>query len=66
MGAGGSLQRFSVRYRDMDVPGDTLTCKGTVVEQDSAAGTVLCKLEMVNGKGQTTTTGEAVVALPQR
>jgi acyl dehydratase len=66
MGAGGSLQRFSVRYRDMDVPGDTLTCKGTVVEQNRAAGTVRCELEMVNGKGQTTTTGEAVVTLPRR
>ena len=66
MGDGGSLLRFSVRYRDMDVPGDTLTCTGTVVELDGAAGTVQCELAMANGKGQSTTTGEAIVALPRR
>jgi acyl dehydratase len=64
MGAGGELRSVSVRYRDMDVPGDVLTCTGTVVEKDDAAGTVRCELALTNGAGKVTTTGEAVVALP--
>ena len=64
MGPKGQLKSFSVRYRDMDVPGDTLTCKGTVVEKDGEAGTVRCEVWIENGAGTKTTTGEAVVALP--
>lgn len=66
MAPGGRLAAFSVRYRDMDVPGDTLTCRGTVVSKDEAAGTVRCELTLENARGETTTTGEAVVALPRR
>ena len=62
-GADGSLRALSVRYREMDVPGDTLTCKGVVVEKDEAAGTVRCDIWIENGAGVKTTTGEAVVAL---
>ena len=62
-GADGSLRSLSVRYREMDVPGDTLTCKGVVVEKDEAAGTVRCDIWIENGAGVKTTTGEAVVAL---
>lgn len=64
MGAQGELRSVSVRYRDMDVPGDVLTCTGVVVEKDDAAGTVRCELALTNGTGKVTTTGEAVVALP--
>lgn len=66
MGADGSLRSFSVRYRDMDVPGDTLTCSAKVVEKDESARTVRCEIAMTNGAGSVTTTGEAVVALPTR
>jgi len=66
MGAAGSLQSFSVRYRAMDVPGDTLTCTAKVVGKDEAAGTVRCEIELANGEGSVTTTGEAVVGLPTR
>jgi acyl dehydratase len=66
MGPKGALRSLSVRYRDMDVPGDTLTCRGTVVEVDPAAGTVRCELSLENGQGKPTTTGEAVVVLPSR
>ena len=65
MGPEGSLDAFSVRYRDMDVPGDTLTCRGTVVSKDEAAGTIRCELTLENGQGKITTTGEAVVTLPR-
>jgi acyl dehydratase len=66
MGAGGALQSFSVRYRDMDVPGDTLTCSAKVVEKDEGAGTLRCEIELANGEGKVTTTGEALVSLPLR
>ena len=66
MGPEGMLKALSVRYRDMDVPGDTLTCRGKVIERDAASGTVRCELWLENGASKTTTTGEAVVALPSR
>jgi acyl dehydratase len=58
-----ALRSLSVRYRDMDVPGDTLTCKGVVVAKDDAAGTIRCEIWLENGVGTKTTTGEGVVAL---
>lgn len=66
MGAAGLLRSFSVRYRDMDVPGDTLTCTAKVVEKDDAAGTIRCEIDLVNSEGKVTTTGEALVELPAR
>ncbi len=65
-GAEGRLKSLSVRYRAMDVPGDTLTCKGVVVEKDEVAGLVHCEVWIENGEGTKTTTGEAVVVLPLR
>jgi acyl dehydratase len=64
MGSRGKLRSIAVRYRDMDVPGDVLTCTGTVVEKDDILGTVRCELALTNGAGNVTTTGEAVVVLP--
>ena len=66
MGPEGTLRELSVRYREMDVPGDTLTCKGTVAGKDVEAGTVTCEIWIENGAGTKTTTGRAVVALPSR
>ena len=65
MGPAGTLQAFSVRYRDMDVPGDTLTCTATVVEKDDALGTVRCEIALTNRAGGVTTTGDATVQLPR-
>lgn len=65
MGPQGELRSLSVRYRDMDVPGDVLTCAGRVVEKDEGSGTVRCEISLTNGDGKVTTTGEAVVALPK-
>ena len=66
MGPEGTLRELSARYREMDVPGDTLTCKGTVTGKDVDAGTVSCAIWIENGAGVKTTTGRAVVALPSR
>ena len=68
MGPEGTLVELSARYREMDVAGDTLTCRGTVVEKRSESGRhlVRCELWAENGKGVRTTTGEALVSLPLR
>ena len=66
MGPEGALRSLSVRYREMDVPGDTLTCRGKVRQKDVRAGTVTCEIWLENSAGVKTTTGEAVVALPTR
>ena len=66
MGDEGVLRQLSIRYRGMDVPGDTLTCRGRVTEKTDNGGEhlVRCDLSLENGKGEKTTTGEAVVSLP--
>lgn len=64
MGREGELQSIAVRYRDMDVPGDVLTCSGIVTAKDDATKTVHCELTLTNSAGNITTTGDAVVALP--
>ena len=68
MGEEGVLKKLSVQYRGMDVPGDTLSCKGKVTGKRQADGQHLVELEiwLENGKGQTTTPGKATVALPSR
>jgi hypothetical protein len=52
----------------MDVPGDTLTIHGEVTEKWSVDGEnlVRCALRLESGKGEQTTTGEAVVSLPSQ
>jgi len=68
MGEWGTLKKFSVQYRGMDVPGDTLTCKGRVTRKWTENGQHLVEAEiwLENGKGERTTPGSAVVALPSR
>ena len=64
IGPQGELKSLSVRYREMDVPGDTLTCKGYVTEKDNDTRTLRCDIWLENSQGAKTTTGEAVVTLP--
>ena len=68
MGPEGWLRALSARYREMDVPGDTLTCRGVVTKRSETDAETLveCELWLENGAGVRTTTGEATVALPRR
>jgi hypothetical protein len=52
----------------MDVPGDTLTCKGKVVKKyvEGDEHCVECEVWVENSKGERTTPGTAVVVLPSR
>lgn len=65
-GERGTLKKLAVQYRGMDVPGDRLTCMGTVTKKrvDEGKGIVECDIWIENGSGQRTTRGTAVVALP--
>ncbi|MBI4200221.1 MAG: dehydratase [Chloroflexi bacterium] len=68
IGAGGRLKRLSCQYRKMDVPGDTLTCRGVVTKKSrqGALYLVKCDVWLENGKGEKTTWGSATVSLPSR
>ncbi|MBW2060898.1 MAG: dehydratase [Deltaproteobacteria bacterium] len=68
VGLKGKIKIFSCGYRGMDVPGDTLTCKGTITNKYIEGGEHLVELDiwLENGKGEKTTPGKAIVALPSR
>ena len=68
MGEGGTLKKLTCQYRGMDVPGDTVTGKGTVVRKYEEAGQHLveCEVWLENGQGERTTPGSATIALPSR
>ena len=67
-GEDGTLKRVSCQYRGMDVPGDTLVCKGTVTRKYVQDGEHLvdCDIWLQNGEGERTTRGTATVRLPRR
>ncbi len=79
IGEQGELKKLSCQYRGMDYPrkmktmeepheGETWWCKGKVinkyVEKDKRF--VECEIWVENGKGEKTTLGAALVALPPR
>ena len=68
IGEHGTLKKLSCQYRGMDVPGDTLTCKGTVTKKEVCDGqhVVECDIWLENGKGGKTTPGSATVVLLSR
>jgi len=66
VGAEGNLKSLSVRYRDMDGPGDLLSCKGVVTSINKETATVSCDIWIERDDGRKTTTGEATVILPSK
>ena len=68
MGPQGVLKKLSCQYRGMDVPGQTITGRGTVIRkyQEGDLNLVDCDIWLENPEGQKTTPGKATVALPSR
>ena len=68
IGDQATLKRLSCQYRGMDVPGDTLTCNGTVTRKYVQDGRHLadCEIWVENGKGERTTLGSATIVLTSR
>ena len=68
MGEQGTLKKLSCQYLGMDIPGDTLTCKGTVTGKyiENGVHLVECDIWLESGNGEITTRGAALVELPLR
>jgi surface antigen len=79
IGEEGRLKKYSCEYRGMDYPrkmntevtceeGETWWCKGNVTKKyvQDDEHIVECTIWVENGKGERTTPGKAVVALPSR
>ena len=66
MGPEGTLKKISCRYKGMDYPGDTLTCKGKVTNKfiDGDEYCLECELSCENQRGENTTPGSAIIVLP--
>lgn len=67
-GEKGAVRSFGCSYRGMDVPDDALTCKGVVTKKYAEGGEnlVAADIWLENSKGEKTTPGTAVVALPTK
>lgn len=67
-GETGRLLELAVQYRGIDYSGDTLTCRAKVTStrRQGAQGIIELEVRLENSKGEVTTPGKAVVALPAR
>ena len=68
VGQHGTLRKLSAQYRGMDVPGTPIYAKGVVTKKyvEGGENLVECDIWLENHKGEKTTPGSAVVALPSR
>ena len=63
-----ALKKFGVSYRTMARPGDTITCKGKIVNKYEKDGEHLvdCEIFAENQRGEKCAVGTATPALPTR
>ena len=68
IGLSGTLKKLTVQYRGMDTPGTPIYANGVVKKKCVQDGEQLveCEIWLENHKGEKTTPGSAVVALPSR
>jgi len=64
LGQSGTLKRIGVKYRGMDFPGDTLTCRGKITDKYIKDNEDYIELELwtENQRGETTVLGTATVS----
>jgi len=63
-----ALKKFGVSYRAMARPGDTVSCKGTIIRKYAQDGEYLveCEISAENQRGDKCAIGNATAALPKR
>ena len=68
IGERGVISKFSCSYRGMNLPGDTLTCRGKVTNKRVVDDKCYleCESWVENPKGEKTVIGKAIVTLPSR
>ena len=68
IGEKGVISKLNCSYRGMNLPGDTLTCRGKVTNKRVVDDKCYleCESWVENPKGEKTVTGRAVVVLPSR
>ncbi len=68
VGEHGMLRKLSAQYRGMDVPGTPIYAKGVVTKKyvENGENLVECDIWLENHKGEKTTPGSALVALPAK
>jgi acyl dehydratase len=67
-GPQGWVKKFATKYQRVNLPYDPMTCRGKVIRKYVESDSHLVDVEMwvEDGKGDTTTTGQATVLLPSR
>ena len=68
MGEQGSLNKLSISYKGMNLPGEPITCQGRVTRKfvEDGGHYVLADVSVENSRGEKTVTGTAIVLLPGR
>ena len=68
MGKEGTLQKLTCSYKEMNFPGESITCKGKVLKKsiEDRKYLVVCNVWAENTKGEKTVTGTATVMLPSK
>ncbi len=68
IGHGGTIRKVNCQNRGMDLPGNTLICKGRVVNKyvEGEHHYLECEIYIDNHKGERTTAGKALIVVPCR
>jgi acyl dehydratase len=66
IGDDGNIKKINCRYLGMDLPGDTVTCKGKITKKYIQDGDhcVECDIWLGNQREDKTTAGSAIITLP--
>ncbi len=68
IGESGTIKKYGCSYRGMDVPGDTITCKGKVVKKyvEGDEHCIECDIWAENSRGEKTAPGTAIIVLSSK
>jgi acyl dehydratase len=68
IGEKGQLRKISVQYRDFRVPGDTIKCRGKVINKyvEDKKGFIELEISMIKNNEVNCVPGKALVELPIR